>query len=358
MWCVTCARADQCRCTRVPGNVTGTVAGAGTLGSASLPFASIYLGALATSNVQLTGTATAARVATLPDNSGTIAELNLAQTWTATQTLANGAGVDALYIHPTSGNTSSGLQIKSIGGTLMVDVNPDATGMFRVFNSSGTVMLTVGTSTPVVLFSSTAAPEVPCEARATSPQTADIFACRNYTGADRLFGVTPAGLLDIGNQGGGANTMAGFPHATFYQSLQDVVIRNTVTETTILASPATIPAKWMVPGRQIRIRGRGTAQDIGLITGQMRVKLGGTVVADTTATNLPSMATSPAAVVDLDVVMTCRNPSSTGVVMCNGDLILTNGSGTVSYLRLANVINAIDFTSLAITWQSVQIELQ
>lgn len=66
--------------------VSPTTAGGTTAGSASLPYSSAYIGAAATNNIQLTGTATGARVATLPDNTGTIAELNLAQTWTAAQT--------------------------------------------------------------------------------------------------------------------------------------------------------------------------------------------------------------------------------------------------------------------------------
>lgn len=52
---------------------TPNVAGGTTIGSASLPFSSIYIGGAATNNTQITGTVTGARVLTLPDaNSNTV----------------------------------------------------------------------------------------------------------------------------------------------------------------------------------------------------------------------------------------------------------------------------------------------
>ena len=59
------------------------------MGAAATPVNSIYIGAAATNNVQLKApTITAARNATLPDNTGTIAETNFAQTWSATQSFS------------------------------------------------------------------------------------------------------------------------------------------------------------------------------------------------------------------------------------------------------------------------------
>jgi len=72
----------------VGGAISPSAAGGQTAGTGPLPFSSVYIGAAATNNVQLTATATSAKVATLPDNTGTIGELNLAQTWTATQTFS------------------------------------------------------------------------------------------------------------------------------------------------------------------------------------------------------------------------------------------------------------------------------
>lgn len=56
-----------------------------SLGTAALPYTNLFLGTAATNNIKLTGTGTAARIATLPDNTGTLAELNLAQTFSALQ---------------------------------------------------------------------------------------------------------------------------------------------------------------------------------------------------------------------------------------------------------------------------------
>ncbi len=70
----------------IPGNVvlvspgtirTGSLVaynpGGGSVGAAPTPFASVYIGDAVTNNIQITGTATAARVITLPDATGTVA---------------------------------------------------------------------------------------------------------------------------------------------------------------------------------------------------------------------------------------------------------------------------------------------
>jgi hypothetical protein len=67
-------------------SVSPFTAGGATSGTAPLPWSSVYIGNAATNNIQLTGTASSAKVATLPNNTGTIAELNLAQSFTAAQT--------------------------------------------------------------------------------------------------------------------------------------------------------------------------------------------------------------------------------------------------------------------------------
>jgi len=62
------------------------------LGSTANPFRNLYLfggGTYGTDSFELTGTSTANRTVTLPDNSGTVAELNLAQTWAAAQALGS-----------------------------------------------------------------------------------------------------------------------------------------------------------------------------------------------------------------------------------------------------------------------------
>jgi hypothetical protein len=95
-------------------NILPDVAGGRTLGSATLPFSSVYIGGAATNNINVTGTATAARTATLPDNSGTLAELNLAQTWGANQTFPLSSIVPGTLVAGTNGQcvvTSGGASV-------------------------------------------------------------------------------------------------------------------------------------------------------------------------------------------------------------------------------------------------------
>lgn len=80
------------------------------LGAAATPFRNVYFfgsGTFGTGSIEFTGTPTAARTATFPDNSGTMAELNFAQTWTATQTFPSPviAGTIGTY----DGQTTAGL---------------------------------------------------------------------------------------------------------------------------------------------------------------------------------------------------------------------------------------------------------
>jgi hypothetical protein len=57
---------------KVAAAISPTVAGAQTAGTNALPFSSVFIGAAATNNAQLTGTFTAARVQTLPDITGNV----------------------------------------------------------------------------------------------------------------------------------------------------------------------------------------------------------------------------------------------------------------------------------------------
>jgi hypothetical protein len=88
------------------GGVTPGTAGGATSGSAALPWSSIYLGNAGTNNIRLTGTSTAARTATLPDNSGTIAELNLGQTWSAAQAFNTTISTTGQFTSTLAGGTA------------------------------------------------------------------------------------------------------------------------------------------------------------------------------------------------------------------------------------------------------------
>lgn len=96
--------ASNAALTAVPVDWRPSGTGNVNLGDAAHPWGGARIGNAATNNIFLTGTATAARTATLPDNTGTIAELNLSQTWTATQTFA---GVIASSISSTTANPAA-----------------------------------------------------------------------------------------------------------------------------------------------------------------------------------------------------------------------------------------------------------
>ncbi len=76
------------------------------LGSTAAPFRNLYLfggGTFGTDSFELTGTSTANRTVTFPDNTGTVDELNLAQTFTAAKTFTNS---DLLLLGSSSGATT------------------------------------------------------------------------------------------------------------------------------------------------------------------------------------------------------------------------------------------------------------
>lgn len=121
-----CGGPNQGNFLNIGGPIVPFTAGAVAIGSNALPLSSIFIGAAATNNIQLTGTATTAKVATLPNNTGTVAELNLAQSWTADQTL---------------NTTSTGLMLPKLAAAVpTVDGNiaTDTTSHFTSFGSNGT----------------------------------------------------------------------------------------------------------------------------------------------------------------------------------------------------------------------------
>lgn len=82
--------ASNASAVAVPNGVDWKPASAGGagLGTVALPWSSVFIGSAATNNVQLvtSGSPTGSRQAQFPDNTGVVAELNLAQTYTATET--------------------------------------------------------------------------------------------------------------------------------------------------------------------------------------------------------------------------------------------------------------------------------
>ncbi len=104
------------------------------LGSSANAFRNIYLyggGTYSANSIELTGTSTGSDVATFPDNTGVVAELNLAQTWTAPQTftpVARSSGSASYFTVTTPADTGQTATTESIGANFTAATRTWATG--------------------------------------------------------------------------------------------------------------------------------------------------------------------------------------------------------------------------------------
>jgi hypothetical protein len=161
----------------VVSDVSPTVAGAATVGTATLPFGSAYVGATANNTFQITGTATGNRVFTLPDTASDTFVMR-----TATQTLTNktltsptitGATLTTPALGVATATSINGIAITSGSGTLTI------TGAKTVtFNSTSTW---TGTDAQTYTFPS------------TSATIARTDAANTFTGHQTIEGVTSTG---------------------------------------------------------------------------------------------------------------------------------------------------------------------
>jgi len=104
----------------------GVAAGVG-LGSGPKPFSGVFVGNAANQSGRITGTFTGNKTITFPDNTGTVAELNLAQSWTAKQTFTPTATVAGLNVGSVAGDPSTpvnaDLWYDSTGNALRARIN-------------------------------------------------------------------------------------------------------------------------------------------------------------------------------------------------------------------------------------------
>lgn len=138
-------------------NFSPTTAAALTLGTGALPFSSIFIGGAATNNIQITGTATAARVATFPDATTTLAGLAVAQTFTAAQTIsstsanalavgANGATNPVLQLDGSTASVATGIKItgRAAGDVEIAVISPNADeNLYLTPKGSGAVIISL-----------------------------------------------------------------------------------------------------------------------------------------------------------------------------------------------------------------------
>lgn len=133
-----------------------------SLGAVATPWQYVFLyggGTFGTDSFEITGTSTANRTVTLPDNTGTLAELNLAQSFTATQTF-------------TGHIVASGLQTTgTIAGTLCQDSSGniiyDAGNNCESGGGGGTVT-SIATTSPITGGTITGSGTIACATCVTS----------------------------------------------------------------------------------------------------------------------------------------------------------------------------------------------
>ena len=127
--------------TGLTGQITPNAAGGIDVGTASLPFSGVRIGAAATNNIRVTGTATGARTATLPDNTGTLSETNLAETFSGAKTFSDGT----LLLAGSSSGTTTLKASATASGTLTL---PAATGTLA--RTSGDTFTSTTLTSPTI----------------------------------------------------------------------------------------------------------------------------------------------------------------------------------------------------------------
>lgn len=122
------------------GGVVPSTAGGATSGSGVLPWSSVYIGGATNHYIQITGAPNTGQIATLPNNTGTLAELNLAQAWSAKQTFSAGLDGGAIGITnagPITGATTITAQTVNATTALQANGTPGASSTVVVKGSAG-----------------------------------------------------------------------------------------------------------------------------------------------------------------------------------------------------------------------------
>lgn len=142
----------------VAGNANANIsAGALTLGQAGSTIGQLKLAGNTSGTTTITPTAAASGTATLPANSGTIAELNLAQVWTAAQAIqsasasalsvgSNGSTNPAFSVDASTSSQAAGLNVKGAvtGGTVGIAAIDSGSNTNLQFNAKGTGTIALG----------------------------------------------------------------------------------------------------------------------------------------------------------------------------------------------------------------------
>lgn len=162
-------------------------------------------------------------------------------------------------------------------------------------------------------------------------------------------GAAGAAICDDGT---GLTTTSGCLGAGIYSQAASATVANTVSETTVISATGaegsvTLPANFFsASGVALKVRVWGIHSATGNPTIEWKVKIGGTVILDTTAV-ISGNSTNQA--FDIDGVITCRTTGTTGTVFGQGKYIEVGNalfpmSNTGTQTLNTTISNVVDIT--------------
>lgn len=152
-----------------------------------------------------------------------------------------------------------------------------------------------------------------------------------------------------------ASAIQAFSTTQFTQTA-DVTVANTTAETSILGTGVgskTLGASSLIAGKTIRISGSGYIADLLTPTGRIKVKLGSTIILDSTAAALVTVTGSGR--FEYEAIITCRTTGGSGTVYCQGDARYYSILTAANFIQMVNTatttINTTTSQAIDVTWQ-------
>lgn len=134
--------------------------------------------------------------------------------------------------------------------------------------------------------------------------------------------------------------------------LAEVVVASTASETSLLNATQYLPANFFYPGKVLRFRAAGFYSTTGTPTLQFKLKLGSTVILDSTALTKPSGASNQGFLFEGQLV--CKTQGASGNVWVQGEL-REPGATTNAFALKNTAVTSLDTTAawlfdLTATW--------
>lgn len=152
-------------------------------------------------------------------------------------------------------------------------------------------------------------------------------------------------------QGAGADPTWATPVSPLkFSQTATVTVGNTAAETTLTGAgqgSRTLAANTLAAGSILRVRARGYMSATGVVTLELKVKLGAVTILDTTALGAPTVTNG---LFDLDCLVACRTTGATGTVIAEGELTV-GGSAPFGIANTSTAtidtttINVVDITA-------------